>query len=48
LELGDVLGYLSEICARLGIRLEEVAARSIAKLADRASREVLSGEGDLR
>jgi NTP pyrophosphatase (non-canonical NTP hydrolase) len=48
LELGDVLWYLSEICTRLGIRLEDVAARNIAKLADRASRGVLSGEGDLR
>ena len=48
LELGDVLWYLSEICTRLGIRLEDVAARNIAKLTDRASRGVLSGEGDLR
>lgn len=48
LELGDVLWYLSEICTRLGIRLEDVAARNIAKLADRESRGVLSGEGDLR
>jgi NTP pyrophosphatase (non-canonical NTP hydrolase)/predicted kinase len=48
LELGDVLWYLSEICTRLGIRLEDVAARNIAKIADRASRGVLSGEGDLR
>lgn len=48
LELGDVLWYLSEICTRLGIRLEDVAARNITKLADRASRGVLSGEGDLR
>ena len=36
LELGDVLWYLSEICTRLGIRLEDVAARNIAKIADRA------------
>jgi len=39
LELGDVLWYLSEICTKLGIRLEDVAAANIAKLADRASRE---------
>jgi NTP pyrophosphatase (non-canonical NTP hydrolase) len=48
LELGDVLWYLSELCTRLGIRLEEVAAANIAKLSDRASRGVLGGEGDHR
>lgn len=48
LELGDVLWYLSEICTRLGIRLEDVAAANIAKIADRASRGVLTGEGDRR
>jgi NTP pyrophosphatase (non-canonical NTP hydrolase) len=48
LELGDVLWYLSELCTRLGVRLEDVAAGNIAKLADRASRGVLTGEGDDR
>ena len=48
LELGDVLWYLSELCTRLGIRLEDVAARNIAKLADRASRGAIRGDGDLR
>lgn len=48
LELGDVLWYLSEICTRLGIRLEDVAARNVAKLADRAARGVIRGEGDTR
>jgi NTP pyrophosphatase (non-canonical NTP hydrolase) len=48
LELGDVLWYLSEICTRLGIRLEDVAAGNIAKIADRAARGVLRGEGDHR
>ena len=48
LELGDVLWYLSEMCTRLGIRLEDVAARNIAKLDDRAARGVLSGDGDQR
>jgi NTP pyrophosphatase (non-canonical NTP hydrolase) len=48
LELGDVLWYLSELCTRLEIRLEDVAARNVAKLADRASRGVLGGEGDTR
>ena len=48
LELGDVLWYLSELCTRLEIRLEDVAARNVAKLADRASRGVLGGDGDVR
>lgn len=48
LELGDVLWYLSEICTRLGLRLEDVATANIAKLADRASRGVLDGDGDQR
>lgn len=48
LELGDVLWYLSELSTWLGIRLEDVAERNIAKLADRASRGVLGGDGDLR
>ncbi|TCC18880.1 nucleotide pyrophosphohydrolase [Kribbella speibonae] len=47
-ELGDVLWYLSELCTRLEIRLEDVAEHNIAKLADRASRGVLGGDGDLR
>jgi NTP pyrophosphatase (non-canonical NTP hydrolase) len=47
-ELGDVLWYLSELCTRLGIRLEDVAARNVAKLADRASRGVIRGDGDMR
>lgn len=48
MELGDVLWYLSEICTRLGIRLEDVATGNIAKLADRSARGVLRGDGDHR
>lgn len=48
LELGDVLWYLSELSTRLGIRLEDVAERNLAKIADRASRGVLNGDGDHR
>jgi hypothetical protein len=43
-----VLWYLSEMCTRLGIRLEDVAAGNLAKLAGRAARGVLSGDGDQR
>jgi NTP pyrophosphatase (non-canonical NTP hydrolase) len=48
LELGDVLWYLAEICTKLGIRLEDVAAGNIAKIADRMSRGMLRGDGDYR
>lgn len=48
LELGDVLWYLSELCTRLGIRLEDVADQNITKLSDRAARGVLHGDGDHR
>ncbi|MET9270251.1 nucleoside triphosphate pyrophosphohydrolase family protein [Kribbella sp. NPDC003557] len=48
LELGDVLWYLSELCTRLGIRLEDVAEQNITKLTDRAARGVLGGDGDQR
>ncbi len=47
-ELGDVLWYLAELCTQLGIRLEDVAAANIAKLADRARRGTLHGDGDHR
>ena len=48
MELGDVLWYLSELSTRLGIRLEDVAERNLAKIADRKSRGVLGGDGDHR
>ncbi|MGH3169604.1 MAG: nucleoside triphosphate pyrophosphohydrolase family protein [Trebonia sp.] len=48
LELGDVLWYLSELCTRLGISLEDVAAKNIAKIRDRQARGVLGGDGDHR
>jgi NTP pyrophosphatase (non-canonical NTP hydrolase) len=48
LELGDVLWYLSEICNRLDIRLEDVAEANLAKLRDRSARGTLAGDGDAR
>ena len=48
LELGDVPWYLSELCTRLGVGLDDVAARNIAKITDRAARGVLGGDGDHR
>lgn len=48
LELGDVLWYLSELCTRLGISLDDVAARNIEKLQGRVERGTLAGDGDIR
>ncbi len=47
-ELGDVLWYLTQICTDLGITLQEVADENLRKLAARASRGTLGGEGDGR
>lgn len=47
-ELGDVLWYLAAVCTDAGLTLGEVAAGSLAKLADRRNRGVLHGSGDDR
>lgn len=47
-ELGDVLWYLTQICAELGLSLDEVAAYNIEKLASRQARGVIRGDGDVR
>ncbi len=48
LELGDVLWYVSQLSSELGFTLEDVGRSNLEKLASRASRGRLSGEGDLR
>ncbi len=47
-ECGDVLYYLARVVDELGGDLGDVAARNVAKLADRAERGVLKGDGDKR
>ncbi len=48
LELGDVLWYLAQLCTELGLDLSEVATANLEKLASRAARNVISGDGDHR
>lgn len=48
LELGDVLWYLTELCTKLDIRLEDVAASNLKKLTGRVARGTLRGDGDDR
>jgi NTP pyrophosphatase (non-canonical NTP hydrolase) len=47
-EIGDVLWYIAMIADELEITLEEVAKYNIDKLADRAARKAIKGEGDNR
>ncbi|HTJ73508.1 MAG TPA: nucleoside triphosphate pyrophosphohydrolase family protein [Verrucomicrobiae bacterium] len=47
-ELGDVLWYVAVLADHFDIAFEEVAARNIAKLADRKNRGLISGSGDNR
>lgn len=47
-ECGDVLWYISQICFELGISLETVATRNLAKLRKRQRENTLGGSGDDR
>lgn len=47
-ELGDVLWYVAVLASFLDLPLDDVAARNIAKLADRQRRSVIGGSGDHR
>lgn len=47
-ELGDVQWYISQIATELGISLETVATRNLAKLRKRQRENTLHGSGDDR
>ena len=47
-ELGDVLWYISQLSAELGLSLEEIASLNLEKLNSRKERGALRGSGDNR
>lgn len=47
-ELGDVLWYVAQIASELSLDLSNVAQGNLDKLADRAQRGQLQGNGDNR
>ena len=47
-ELGDVLWYVAALSSELDVTLQDVADANLQKLADRASRGTLQGNGDNR
>lgn len=47
-ELGDVLWYVAALAADLGLSLDAIAARNLAKLQSRQARGRLGGAGDDR
>lgn len=47
-ELGDVLWYVAQIASELNLDLSNVAQQNLDKLADRAKRGKIKGNGDER
>jgi len=47
-EIGDVLWYLTVFADMLDLKMEDIAATNVAKLASRKARNVLKGAGDNR
>lgn len=47
-EVGDILWGVAGICYVMGWSLEEVAKMNLEKLKDRANRNVIEGDGDVR
>ena len=47
-ELGDVMWYIAVFAESFGLKLDDIAKANLAKLADRAKRNILKGEGDNR
>ena len=47
-ELGDILWQLAGVCDIMGWHLEDIAQMNLDKLASRADRGVIIGEGDNR
>jgi NTP pyrophosphatase (non-canonical NTP hydrolase) len=48
LELGDVLWYVAQLATELDLSLDTIAETNLAKLASRAARNVIGGDGDRR
>jgi len=47
-ELGDVMWYIAVFADSFGLKLDAIAEKNLAKLADRAERTMLKGKGDNR
>ena len=47
-EMGDVLWYLSALCEKFNLTLEEIAQMNIDKLYSRMERDQIKGKGDNR
>ena len=47
-EIGDVLWYVSQLCTKMGLSLDEVAQMNIEKIYSRFERNKVHGDGDNR